>query len=548
MLFKPLVWALLCSCVVNVEGFNFDYFTEISVPFVSKPNNQATNEYAGKGLLHELADRYKLSQDVLASPELVSMYDDMALKLGKDGLVKEIEKLEGQYSISSPLNKVKSFYNSEKWEFIESSKSEGYQLRMKEVSFPEFLNIDKVKQYSGYLDVEEEDKHFFYWFFESRNDPVNDPIILWLNGGPGCSSMTGLFFELGPSSIGPDLKPIYNEFSWNSNASVIFLDEPVNVGFSYSSRNVFSSDSAAVDVYAFMELFFLKFPHLRANDFHISGESYLGHYLPSIGHEFLKHEDRTFNFKSVLIGNGITDSYAQSPSYETMACGQGGYPAVISEDQCDELASKMPRCQRLISICYEYENPVTCVAASVICADLMSPYQATGLNPYDIRVPCGDSELCYDEMSYVEEFLNMPIVQELIGAEVENFTSCQNTVGVQFALYGDLSRPKQQYVAELLEAKIPVLIYAGDKDYICNWLGNHYWTESLEWEGMYGFQASQMQNWTTLSGVNAGEVKSFGNFTFLRVFDAGHMVPFNQPENSLDMVNRWISGDYTYGY
>lgn len=104
-----------------------------------------------------------------------------------------------------------------------------YCLRLRTVD-PSKLGIDTVKQWSGYMDYKDS-KHFFYWFFESRNDPANDPIILWLNGGPGCSSFTGLLFELGPSSIGADMKPIHNPYSWNNNASMIFLEQPLESAF-----------------------------------------------------------------------------------------------------------------------------------------------------------------------------------------------------------------------------------------------------------------------------------------------------------------------------
>ncbi len=134
-----------------------------------------------------------------------------------------------------------------------------HQLRVKENN-PEILGIDTVKQYTGYIDIAEGDKHYFYWFFESRKDPENDPVVIWLNGGPGCSSTTGLFFELGPSSISKDLKPIRNPYSWNSNASVIFLEQPLGVGYSYSSlgAKVSSTDQAAKGFYVFLELFFQK--------------------------------------------------------------------------------------------------------------------------------------------------------------------------------------------------------------------------------------------------------------------------------------------------
>jgi len=113
-------------------------------------------------------------------------------------------------------------------------------------------------------------------FFESRNDPKNDPVVLWLNGGPGCSSLTGLFMELGPASIDKNIKVVHNPASWNSNASVIFLDQPVNVGYSYSDSPVSTTQAAGKDVYAFLTMFFDKFPEYASQDFHITGESYAG--------------------------------------------------------------------------------------------------------------------------------------------------------------------------------------------------------------------------------------------------------------------------------
>ncbi|KAK1048254.1 hypothetical protein LTR33_014894, partial [Friedmanniomyces endolithicus] len=197
---------------------------------------------------------------------------------------------------------------------------EAFNLRTKKVD-PTSLGVDKVKQYSGYLDNEEDDKHLFYWFFESRNDPKNDPVLLWLNGGPGCSSLTGLFMELGPSSITKEGKLEYNPSSWNANASVIFLDQPVNVGYSYSGGSVSNTIAAGKDVYALLTLFFKQFPEYAKQDFHISGESYAGHYIPVFASEILSHKNRNINLQSVLIGNGLTDGLTQYPYYRPMACG-----------------------------------------------------------------------------------------------------------------------------------------------------------------------------------------------------------------------------------
>jgi hypothetical protein len=99
--------------------------------------------------------------------------------------------------------------------------------------------------------------------------------------GPGCSSLTGLFMELGPSRINKEgTKPIHNPYSWNNNASVIFLDQPLNVGYSYGDESVSDTVAASKDVYALLVLFFKQFPEYKDLEFHIAGESYAGHYIP----------------------------------------------------------------------------------------------------------------------------------------------------------------------------------------------------------------------------------------------------------------------------
>src|SRR5699024_1808909 len=145
-------------------------------------------------------------------------------------------------------------------------------------------------------------------------------------------------------------------------ANVIFLDQPVNVGFPYSSNPVGSTHAAAKDVFAFLELFFEELSEYANNEFHISGESYAGHYIPAFAREIVEHgKDKIFNLTSVLIGNGITDTYSQVPSYEGMACGEGGYPAVLDEGNCSKIHDMVPRCQRLVEVCYKYQNPLSCL-------------------------------------------------------------------------------------------------------------------------------------------------------------------------------------------
>lgn len=426
-------------------------------------------------------------------------------------------------------------------------KLETYDLRVKAVD-PSDLAVDPdVKQYAGYLDDNENDKHLFYWFFESRNDPANDPVVLWLNGGPGCSSLTGLFMELGPSRIDSDLKLVYNPYSWNANASVIFLDQPVNVGFSYSSSSVSNTVAASKDVYALLTLFFEEFPEYAEQDFHIAGESYAGHYIPVFAAEILSHKKTNINLHSILIGNGLTDAWNQYPEYRPMACGKGGWPRVVDEQTCQSMDNALPRCQSLIQNCYDSESVWSCVPAAVYCNNaILGPYQRTGQNPYDVRVPCKDGTLCYSELDYISRWLNQKSVMKALGVEVDSYESCNFDINRNFLFQGDWMKPFHRLVPDILE-KIPVLIYAGDADFICNWLGNKAWAEALEWSGQKKFAAAKMEDLRIdgeKSGRKIGEVKSWGNFTYMRLHEGGHMVPYDQPEASLEFFNRWLDGEW----
>ena len=453
------------------------------------------------------------------------------------------ELAEAVHFISEPIRHRRR--PDSEWDVVIKNQEDfpNHALRLKS---PVSLGIDQVKQYTGYLDIEDESKHLFFWFFESRNDPENDPVVLWLNGGPGCSSMTGMLFELGPASISKKIKPVGNEFSWNSNASVIFLDQPVNVGFSYSEKKVGSTRAAGKDVYAMLNLFFERFPEYNGNGFHISGESYAGHYIPGIATEILSHDEpeRLFNLTSILIGNGITDPLNQAPSYQKMACGEGGHKPILDEEDCANYNNHLPLVQRLIQECYDHQDPFRCIPAEYAGNSLLEPFTKTGLNIYDIRGPCEDSStgLCYKGLDYIDEYLNRADVQEALGVETTNFESCSNSVGTSFMFTGDGSKPFHFDVAQLLDQyQVPVLIYAGDKDFICNWVGQVMWLDALEWSGADKYAQVETSLWN-VSGVAAGEIKSAHGLTFLRVYEAGHMVPHDQPATALAMLNQWIYG------
>ncbi|CCE81424.1 Piso0_002080 [Millerozyma farinosa CBS 7064] len=526
------------TCFSSKEG----PIKKISVSYKSEPLRKLDQKQ--RELIDSAWNDINKSYRYNTIKEKLSKYSKHETLRGDSNSVESKFKEQAAFLPGSKLNPSKGKEDKEgEFEVLSNDKFEDYSLRIKK-STPEVLGLDSVNQYTGYLDVNSLGKHFFFWFFESRNDPENDPVILWLNGGPGCSSSTGLLFELGPSGINSTLQPVYNPHSWNSNASVIFLDQPVDVGYSYTEQDaVTNTDDAAVDFYTFLELFFQKFPEFRKNKFHIAGESYAGHYIPRFASEIINRADRSFELTSVLIGNGYTDPKTQDQYIRPMVCGEGGYKQVISDEECKGLERSSKNCERLGAICYNVPTAATCVAADLYCSRLLDPVSKRNINVYDIRRNC-TTDLCYDEMEYLSDYLNSDFVKKSVGAsESIKFKDCDDQVALNFFFSGDGRKPFTSYVSELLDNDIPVLIYAGDKDIICNWLGNHAWVLDLEYKHSYDFKRTTLAPWK-VDGKEAGQVKNYGGFTFLRIYDAGHMVPFDQPENSLAMVNRWINGDY----
>eukprot|EP00954_Amorphochlora_amoebiformis_P018458 1326262-Amorphochlora_amoeboformis.AAC.3 len=156
------------------------------------------------------------------------------------------------------------------------------------------------------------DLHYFFWHFESRDNPLTDPVILWMTGGPGCSSSLAQFHENGPCKVNKDHKTTrVNPYSWNSNASMIFIDQPAGVGFSYGDAGETdqSEQRVAEDMYFFLREFFNTHPHLSGLPLYIFGESYGGHYAPATAYHLSTMGD--MNLAGVSVGNGLTQPGVQ---------------------------------------------------------------------------------------------------------------------------------------------------------------------------------------------------------------------------------------------
>jgi len=412
-----------------------------------------------------------------------------------------------------------------------------------------------VNQTSGYIKATNgtSGPKYFFWLFESRSEPAKDPLIMWLSGGPGCSSQLALFAENGPCSASKDGKStVPNKFSWNAKANVMWVDQPAGVGFS-SGFGTHNEAGVGDNMFTFLQGFFQKLPQYRKTNFYIFGESYGGHYVPAIAHRIWEgnknKEGLHIPMKGIGIGNGLTNPEVQYPWYPEMGHdggkAEGGHaPGVFGDVEYKAMKLAMPGCVAAIKACNAQSipivDPVTCLAASEACNLITQiPYRATGKNPYDQRIPCEHGNLCYDFTS-IGTYLNQKDVQSELGVQAK-WGSCNMAVNLAFQAAGDWMHDFSKDIPELLHDGIEVLIYAGDEDFICNWLGNKAWTKELQWDSKDDFNKAADHEWQT-DNKTVARHRSTGPFHFMQVFEAGHMVPMNQPAVSLAMVNAFISG------
>lgn len=399
--------------------------------------------------------------------------------------------------------------------------------------------VDDLGHHAGYYRLPHTyDSRMFYFFFESRNSN-KDPVVIWLTGGPGCSSELAVFYENGPFSISNNLSLIWNEFGWDKISNLLYVDQPTGTGFSFSSdKRDIRHDEKGIsnDLYDFLQAFFAEHPEFSNNDFYITGESYAGHYIPALAsriHQGNKlNEGIHINLKGFAIGNGLTDPAIQYQAYSDYALEMG----LIDQSEYKRINKILPACELAIRLCGT-SGSISCYTSYVVCNAIFNSILSIAgrINYYDIRKKC-EGSLCYD-FSNMEKFLNENSVRDALGVGNLDFVSCSPSVYA--ALIKDWMRNLEVGIPALLEDGIKVLVYAGEYDLICNWLGNWRWVHSMEWSGQQDF-ASSPEIPFTVDSAEAGILKSFGPLSFLKVHDAGHMVPMDQPAASLEMLKRWM--------
>jgi cathepsin A (carboxypeptidase C) len=401
--------------------------------------------------------------------------------------------------------------------------------------------------YTGYLNSG--DKHFYFAYFESRSKPETDPLVMWINGGPGCSSMTGLLMELGPCMVneGGD-SARENKDSWINAANVFFLDQPIGVGFSYSDNSEDHANgtfAASEDIYAFMRLWYKAFPASKSLPFSIAGESYGGHYIPIFASHIddmnrIAGPDAQIPLESVLIGNGIFAETVQATSSYDISCTNAtGIGPLLDDDVCRKMSHAVGRCEFLLKACENYPDPLICETAVDYCGnELQMPYVRSGRNYYDVSKPC-NGPLCYPIIGSITSFLRRDSVRDAFGVNPDSpkFEACSGKVGREFSRVNDGLIDTRPFVAKLLHSDVRVLIYVGTYDWICNFVGNERVFGSLAWKGLADFRYQQENNKQTWSG---GLWWESGPLRYVRINGAGHMVPFDKPKAAIKLFKAWL--------
>ncbi|CAD5195029.1 unnamed protein product [Musa acuminata subsp. malaccensis] len=421
---------------------------------------------------------------------------------------------------------------------------------------------------TGYVNVDEaNDVQLFYYFIKSEREPKDDPLLLWLTGGPGCSGLSGLIYEIGPLEFDVDgytegLLPslLYKPTSWTKVSSIIFLDSPVGTGFSYTTckQALKTSDiKSSVDVHTFLRKWYVDHPSFIANPLYIAGDSYSGFTVPVVAQYIADGNIFWFRiiyclwFQGYLVGNPCTDANYDGDAIVAYAHGFG-----FISDELYESAKK--------SCGGRYQNP-----SNAECARWVDTVKQdlSGINAAQILEPqCSFPEspkpniITADRRRLLEALSELPTsntndplcrnywyllshawanndtVRQALGireGSVQIWLRCD--IGLNNYTYDVLSSIK--YHLSLTSRGYRALVYSGDHDLTVPFLGTQAWIRSLNF--------SIVDDWRpwSVEGQVAGFTRSYSNnLTFATVKGGGHTAPEYQPKECFAMVQRWLSG------
>lgn len=406
-------------------------------------------------------------------------------------------------------------------------------------------------QFSGYIQLAGTQKHIHYWLVEAEIPDA--PLVFWTNGGPGCSGLIGFMTEQGPFRPDEAGNIFPNEYAWNKIANMVFLEQPVGVGFSYSDNKddyKIGDDQSAKDNLATIRGFLTRFPQFAQTPLYITSESYGGHYMPTLANEIINYNDATesdkLNFMGFAVGNPYTDYYS-------------GVGAEMETYWGKQLLPKPSWDKYVANGCLTVEQQLNNSVCEYFILDFMK--KIGNLNPYALDYPvCLTSqqramhtfihgfgatyEPCEDDFS--TNYLNNPAVKKAIHVlDNVEWVECSRTTKYQMA---DKMLPMEKYYRTLLNSKthpnLRILVYSGDDDSVCGTIGTQRWIYDL------GFPVDTPWDAWTLDGQTAGYITTFktpfskeSRFSFMTVHGAGHEVPTYKPKEALDLFQRYLENN-----
>ncbi|KAI0073558.1 alpha/beta-hydrolase [Panus rudis PR-1116 ss-1] len=411
-----------------------------------------------------------------------------------------------------------------------------------------------VQQMSGYVDIGT-NQSIWFWFFEARHNPETAPFTLWLNGGPGCSSMIGLFQENGPCLVNPDQSStVINPFSWNNISNMIYIDQPIGTGFSHGTITVNSTFAAAPPVWKVFQILFEspQFSKFESREFVFATESYGGHYGP----EFVTYFDQQnalieegklrgekIVVSALMINNGWFDPLLQNQAYVDFATFAPGYGQLQNDTviaQLNEAYFGKGGCRDQELACYaagfDQASNKICSQADDFCVDNVFVPAVGDRDDEDLRQNASSPNIFPPEF-YVQ-YLHRPDIMKRIGAEAR-YSECPDAPFIPFTKTGDDARSLLPQLSALVNSKLKVLLWAGDADINCNWLGCHAVALNMDWFGNETLHRTPFTN-MTIRGQPVAAIQNVDNFSFARVFQAGHEVPAFQPEAALEIFSQIV--------
>ncbi|KAI1301979.1 Alpha/Beta hydrolase protein [Xylaria venustula] len=422
---------------------------------------------------------------------------------------------------------------------------------------------DLVKMHAGHIEITpEHNGNVFFWHFQNKHIADRQRTIIWLNGGPGCSSEDGAMMEIGPYRLKDADTLEYNNGSWHEFANLLFVDNPVGTGFSYVDTNsyVHELDEMAAQFITFLEKWYRLFPEYEGDDIYIAGESFAGQHIPYIAKAILDRNKQPqtqtqWNLKGLMIGNGWIAPNEQYEAYLTFAYEKG----IVQKGS--DLASKLEVQLRVCrnDLALTTSNKISNRGCEQILSDILRLTQTKGsngesqcVNMYDVRLTdtypsCGMN--WPPDLQYVTPYLRKSEVVAALHINSNKntgWTECNGAVGNAFN--AQKSEPSVNLLPALLN-EIQVLLFSGSEDLICNHMGTESFISNLQWNGGKGFELSP-GNWAprhpwTFEGEDAGFWQEARNLTYVLFNNSSHMVPFDYPHRTREMLDRFTGVNIT---